>query len=380
MISWCARGWVVVAMQLLVATSMHADSPAPTTQEILNRCERGSLPLHRFTAIVNSSYQWSRSENGAAKAQSSPRWQAVPELRVDGERVFTKSTFKDTRGQTTDDRIEERTFGMSETFQCQLYPKDRSHNWVRVSHRAQSGHYELFEKTGMLLGGFSYNDERPIWQLLAESSDLRIVPPPTGLPVACDAVAGKTPLGIVTLCIGKSDGIARLITFEKTKGDLDEQGNVMGDDDPLYEGDAPLKQTITWDNVKVQVIDGQAISVAGRLTVRSDYLRDGTTQSVQTFELQKVNLKPDFSSPAEFRPDIPEGTKVYDNENWRTQLVWHKGQVIKRSDLRAALEGQKPLGSIWKDWRVLVLLMLIAMTVPVLMASWYVRWRKPKVA
>jgi hypothetical protein len=191
---------------------------------------------------------------------------------------------------------------------------------------------------------------------------------------------GKTPFGILTASIGKFDGIARQITFDKHKGDLDDRNMLMGNDDPLFEGDAPIAQTITWSDVKVQAIDGKPIPIGGKLTTRSTYLRHDPNLSIETTELRNINLKPDFT-PASFRPDIPEGAQVYSYDDRRTPFVWHNGQVIKRADLRAAVAADaKVPGLVWTDWRVIILACLILLTIPITLVSWYVRRRKPKTA
>ena len=148
----------------------------------------------------------------------------------------------------------------------------------------------------------------------------------------CAVVTGSSKYGTVTLWCDPTLGfLARKIVIVKTAHDLVGH-NKVGDLRLRAPGSgklmAPERLTYTADSMKFEKLESVTMPASCRVTERYDFPSGIWYMREMTIVRDQVELHPDLNRPMLFQPDLPNGTKLSNQEDHQIPYEWHDGKPI----------------------------------------------------
>jgi len=183
---------------------------------------------------------------------------------------------------------------------------------------------------GEALDGFLDRDQMSIVELLSKAEDLRLR---KDLEVVdgfkCYVLEGTTNHGKYAIWLDPESGyLPRKATIKKT-------GDDIFDHIPLSQillPDLPSISEVSFvmDSVQIENINGVSVPVGCHTTEVRQYANGKTVTTNVEHKRTNVNLSPDFESLGAFRPDIPDGTIINNQDFVDTgiKFEWRNGEVV----------------------------------------------------
>ena len=185
-----------------------------------------------------------------------------------------------------------------------------------LEEKSPSNRPEALKVANTLIG-----DERPVYELLLEASNLKVRPENEVVDGhECIVLEGSGPNGKHTVWVDPANGFLwRRATVHKAPGDLYNGqplvANQEGEDDPKlpFPTISPTSVISEIDNVKIGSIDGHFVILSSSRKYTESYDNGMIVKSARTFSLDGVQYNPDFDAKEAFRPPVENGRPVV---NW----------------------------------------------------------------
>jgi len=210
---------------------------------------------------------------------------------------------------------------------------------VRDASFAMNGHKftgPALESTMMFEGALEgwLADPEPNSDVLRHSAaaDARVLDPLESVDGAqCVVLTGSSKYGSTTFwCDPKLRYLARKIVIAKSEHDLIGKARV-GDLRLRAPGAglmAPSRITFTADSIKFETVGAVTLPMSCHVAERYDFPGGIWYAREATITREDVDLHPDLSKPGLLVPDLPDGTRLSNQENLQIPYEWRAGKPV----------------------------------------------------
>ena len=262
----------------------------------------------------------------------------------DGDRVDTRTqlteVFKDEMKET---RFQNVIFGGRSYFYDHYLREDEQLKWLIVNNETTITFLNCAGIQARAFAGYMLGDIKPLSDILAEKSSVLKVRPSMENVNGCSTyvLEADTIYGHYTVWMDPNSGYnPRRVVVERDTQNLlaidtsikkinSQTNNQLTAVNPRPGRPSFERITEVMDIHKIQEIGGDFFTTAGTTTTTRVY-SDGSVKKFHTVcEISMIDFNPDFNDiPGIFLPDVPNGTKVHDDNRPTGKFIWLDGKVV----------------------------------------------------